>query len=186
MKPAERLALFKTRAEELTCTRLITKGFNPGITIKWKRMQGLRFESREPDEEDLRSFLLTFRQFVSDAEPIFLNRVYNVCEQCLTSDELKGYLHESREEWRKAFTGAGIKLVYNEKEVTPEYVMDLWINGHYFHSDPEKASALRRLLPDEKLLTRHRFLDLLVDATRQVLYVGHVITVALREGLVKS
>ena len=96
------LELYKARVEELRRTRLIRQGFNPGITLRWERMKGLQFESREPDEEDLRSFLLTFRQFVSEQEPVFLNRIYNLCHKHITSDELRNYLVKSREIWKNA------------------------------------------------------------------------------------
>ncbi len=167
-------------------TRLLRRGFNPGITISWNKMQGLRFESREPDEEDLRSFLITFRQFVSNKDPVFLGHIHNLCQQYVISDELRGYLIESREAWKKAQRSTGLKLVYNEREFTPEYVADLWINGYYFHNDTKKRLALTRLLPHEGMLVRNQFLNFLVDTTRIVLYVSNIITIALKEGLLKS
>jgi len=181
----EQLEMFSARVEQLRNTRLIKKGFNPGITISWDRMKGLRFQSREPDEEDLRSFLLTFRQFISEGEPVFLNRTYTLCQRHLASDELKGYLVESREAWRQAQRSSGIKLVINKQELTPESVTDLWINGYYFHGDHEKLSRLKQLLPHEGMLVRNQFLSYLVDATRQVMYVGNVVTIALKENLFK-
>jgi hypothetical protein len=60
------------KVDEIADTRLIRKGFNPDITMSWNKMQGLRFESRESDEDDLRSFLVTFRQFISDKELVYL------------------------------------------------------------------------------------------------------------------
>lgn len=185
MNVLEQFKLFRARVEQLSRTRLIRNGFNPGITIRWDRMQGLRFESREPDEEDLRSFLLTFRQFVSDNEPVFLTRIYNLCQQYLTSDKLKGRLIKSREYWKQVQKNIGIKLVFNKRELTPEYVTDLWINGYYFHNDENKMSMLRRLLPHERMLVRNQFLNFLLHATQQIFYVRNIITVALKEGLLK-
>ena len=179
------LELFTARVDELRNTRLIRKGFNPGITISWRRMQGMRFQSQGPDEEDLRSFLLTFRQFISNDEPVFLNRIYNLCQRCITSEQMKGYLIKSREAWKQAHRSSGIKLIFNKRELTPEFVTDLWINGYYFHNDARKVSMLKRLLPHESMLVRNQFLNYLVDATRHVLYVGNVITVALKENLFK-
>ena len=183
MNTHEQLEMFSARVEQLRNTRLIRQGFNPAITISWDRMKGLRFQSEEPDEETLRSFLLTFRQFVSNNEPVFLNRVYNLCQRHLSSDQLKGYLVESREAWRQAQRSSGIRLVINNEELTPEFVTDLWINGCYFHSDPEKLSRLKQLLPHEGMLVRNQFLSYLVDATRQVIYLGNVVTIALHENL---
>jgi hypothetical protein len=182
MNVYEQFLLFKARAEELRNTRLIRESFNPGITISWNRMQGLRFKSREPNEESLRSFLLTFRQFILNDEPVFLYKVYNLCQKHLMSDKLKDYLSKSREIWKQEHKSAGIKLVYNEREFTPEYITDLWINGYYFHSDTNKLCILNKLLPHERMLVKNQFLNFLLDATRQVLYVANIIKVALKEG----
>src|SRR5262249_13833321 len=149
---------------------------NPGITISWGRMEGLRFKSSTPDEDDLRSFLTIFRKFISDRELVFLYRVYNICQQHITSDTVKGYLIRSREIWKDALKHTGIKLTINRKEFTPEYVTDLWINGYYFHDDAEKITVLKSLLPHERMLVKNQFLNVVVDATRQVFYVGNVVT----------
>lgn len=185
MNDIEKSELYKTRTEELKNTRLIRKGFNPAITVQWNNMQGLQFNSSEVDEEDLRSFLITFRQFISPKEPVFLQHIYNLCQRCLASDELKGYLIKSREAWKKAQRNTGIKLIIKGKEITPEDVTDLWINGYYFHNDSEKMAMLKRLLPHESMLVRNHFLNFLVDATRQILYVSNIITIALKEDLFK-
>ena len=92
MTVLDQLGLFRDRAEELKNTRFIKDGYSPNITIKLDRMEGSRFISKEPNEEDLRSFLLTFRQFVSPKEPVFLNRIYNLCQKAITSEMLRDYL----------------------------------------------------------------------------------------------
>ena len=185
MNAIEQLKLFNARSEELRNTRLIRNGFNPAISIQWNNMQGLRFNSREPDEDDLRSFLITFRQFISVKEPVFLYIIYQLCQLHLISDELKGCLIKSREAWKKAQKNTGIKLTINGLELTPEYVTDLWINGYYFHNNSKKMFELKRLLPQESMLVRNHFLNFLVDATRQILYVSNIITIALKEDLFK-
>jgi len=182
MNVSEQFLLFRAKAEELRNTRLIRESFNPGITIKWNRMQGLRFKSREPNEENLRSFLLTFRQFILDDEPVFLYRIYNLCQKHLTSDKLKNYLSKSREIWKQSLKSADVTLIYNRRELTPEYITDLWINGFYFHSDMNKLRILNQLFPHERILVKNQFLNFLLYATRQVLYVDNIIKVALKEG----
>lgn len=182
MNVSEQFLLFRAKAEELRNTRLIRESFNPGITIKWNRMQGLRFKSREPNEENLRSFLLTFRQFILNDEPVFLYRIYNLCQKHLTSDKLKNYLSKSREIWKQSLKSANVTLIYNRRELTPEYITDLWINGFYFHSDMNKLHILNQLFPHERMLVKNQFLNFLLDATRQVLYVDNIIKVALKEG----
>jgi hypothetical protein len=179
----EQLELFVARASDLENSRLLRNDFNPSFSIRWDRVQGLRFESTEPDEEDLRSFLLTLRQFISNDEPIYLFKVYNLCHQHITSDELKGYLIEARQAWSQQLKQGGIRLIVNGQEISPEYITNLWINGYYFHNDPVKMRTLRSLLPHERTLIRQVFLDHMAEATRQVLYVAFIIRVASKESL---
>lgn len=183
MDPLDQLRLYQARVHELTDTRLVRGGFNPGLTINFDRMNGLQFASREPDSDDLRSFLLTFRMFMSDQEPVFLYRIYNLCHQHLRSEELKGYLVESRKAWTYAQKDGRGSLVFNDRTLTPEYITDLWINGIYFHSHERKRAILLSLMPHERMLLRHHFLSFLVDGTRQVFYTANIINAAFKEGL---
>jgi hypothetical protein len=183
MKVVDQLYLYRARAEELINSRLLREGFNPGFTISWNRIQGLRFSSKEPDETCLRSFLITFRQFVTEREPVFIFKIYNICQKHLTGDKLKEYLFKSRKAWINSLKTTGIMLVYNNREMSPESINDLWINGYYFHSDERKYLFLRSLLPYERMLIRSIFLNFLLDATKQVLYINNIIKAGLNEGL---
>ncbi len=185
MNIVDLLHLYRAKVEELRNSRLLQEGFNPGLTINWNKMQGLRFVSREPDETSLRAFLITFRQFVLNNEPIFINKIYNLCHKYLISDKLKEYLIKSRKDWKEAQKSTGIILVYNKRELNPEFITDLWINGYYFHCDQKKLTILNKILPHEKMLIKFQFLNFLLDATRQVLYMDNIINASLKEGLFK-
>ena len=89
-----------------------------------------------------------FGQFISNNEPVFLYKIYNLCQKHLINDKLKEYLIKSREAWKQAQKSTGIILKYNERELTPEYITDLWINGYYFHSDINKLHILNHLLAE--------------------------------------
>jgi hypothetical protein len=152
------------------------------FSINWNHMQGLRISITQHDEEDLRSFLMGFRKFVSQGEPTHLDRIYNICRQSIRSDQLQEGLVQSRAAWRAAQRGGGIKIVFNERNLTPTLVMDLLVNGYYFHNDSRKAAALQEIWPNP--ITQFTFNNFLVDATRQVFYVGNVVAFALHEQLV--
>lgn len=143
----------------------------------------MKFKLKQPAEDDLKAYLLTFRQFVLNDEPVFLYRIYNLCMRHLTSAKLKNYLKTSRKIWKDIHKKVGIELVFNKKTLTPEFVTDLWINGYYFHNDEKKAKLLKSLILHERLFVRSKFLDFLIEATNQVVYVNDVITVAFRDSL---
>lgn len=187
MRPLERLERFVHRAIELQNSRLLSSGFRNTFSINWEQMQGLRFLSEQPDEDFLRSFLMTFRQFWMQHEPVHFPSVHNILHRALTSDELRGQIVISREHWTRAMRQGPWRYVVNGEPILPETVLDLWINGHYFHNDDEKRSRLRALTShlDRGILARHRFLDALVDGTQQVLFLSRVIQVARHEGLLR-
>lgn len=181
----ESLELFVQRTEELLNSRLILNGFGTSLSFNFDRMSGLTFSSKQPDEELLRSFLLTFRKFLSNDEAVFLFKIFNLCQQYLNSDKLKGFLIEARQLWSQQMKGGkkgNVRFTKNGRLLYPEYVTDLWINGYYFHDSPDKLRELEELLSADTFLSRHIFLDHLVQAVRFISYTRFIVTVGFREG----
>jgi hypothetical protein len=181
----ERLELFGQRVIELNERRLVRAGMNSHLTISWDAASSLlRYQAIEPDEEDLRSFLLVFRQFVSDKEPVFISRVFNDCLRFLGSDQLKEQLKKAQDEWKHFYKVGAFGLVINNRNLAGEYVLDLWINGYYFHNDSDKAAELRKYIATSDIpLIRTQFLSVLTSLTQIILYVGSVVNYCLRVGL---
>lgn len=161
-----------------------------GLGSQWSISAGVNqptvFRSVEPDEEDLRSYLLTFRRFISQGEAVYIDSIHNRCETDLTSGILRGYIRDCRRGWKENVLHNGIKLTVNGSEINPAHIADLWINGHYFHDDQEKAAELRRYLPPAILFVRHEFLNFVVEATRVIGGTGYTLKMALRDGTIKA
>jgi hypothetical protein len=176
------LGEFAARVEELRRCRIVRgEALQAALRFEGGR-QGLQILVPNPDEDDLRSFLVTFRKFVSDQEPVHLGRVFNAAQRCVTSDLLRDALISARAEWKQALDGRGIRVIDEGRALTPETVLDLWINGHYFHNDTRKAKALDRLgIP---VVSRFIFLNVLVDTTNVIFYAGDAVRAALREGCI--
>ncbi len=148
------------------------------------RDQPLTARSIEPNEDLLRSFLLDFRKFISKEEPVYIGYIHGLCHKCFTSDELKDSIRRCQEGWMQTLQNNGVKLVVNGKEITPELLGDLWINGHYFHHDPEKVDELKRYLSTSFIFARHEFIAYVLEATRVIGGTGFAIKAALRDGSV--
>ncbi|MHB1004253.1 MAG: hypothetical protein ACYC3S_01265 [Chloroflexota bacterium] len=185
MDALEQLRLFLVRANALLDTRLVRQYLPHSMSIKFHYRVGLWIEESYPDEDDLRALLTHIRPFMMERESIYLNRIYNLCHLRLTSDELKGYLIESRKRWLAAFKRGGFGLQVDDKEYTPELVMDLWINGHFFHNDEEKLRALQKLAPVGIIFARQQFLFFLGEAVEQTLFVAGIVNMAFTDGLVR-
>jgi hypothetical protein len=179
----KQLDLFVERARELSQKKLLETWNGSSFTVEFHRDKGLRVETVEPDAEQLEAFLLTFRQFVAKGEPVFFQSVCNAARLCLTDDELRAHVDDAREQWKQALARGGLKITFDDREWTPEYVLDLWINGVYFHNDEEKRRTLDGLIPEARTLARYAFLDLIVEGVRHIFYVAHLIQYARNNSL---
>lgn len=123
-----------------------------------------------------------FRKFISQSEPVFIGYIHGLCERHFTSEELKNQIRDCRKGWKRTIVQAGIKLEVNGKKIKSERIADLWINGHYFHDDPEKSKELTQYAPPTIFMVRHEFINFVIEATRVILSTGYTIKVALRDG----
>lgn len=184
MNDDDTLDLFVRRVEELLRTRLVTSGdLRTSLSMRASIDEPMQLSVHQPDEEDLRSFLLTFRQFVSDKEPVFVRRIANLLWQRLTGDEVRGYLQRSRDRYGQSLRSGSLKFIADEHHFTPEEALDLWINGRYFHNDERKAATLSRLDPMSAIFVRQVFLEVLVEATRYIRFLADVVIIARRDGV---
>ncbi len=137
MDTSEHFKLFVERAGELRNTRLVQSGGpRMSLSMKWNHEDELlRIESTKPNEDDLKAFLLTFRQFFMDRDPVFLGRIFSLLQQWMTDDHLKGEVVKAREHWKACIKGAGIEVAVDDVRMTPEHVTKVMINGLCFHND---------------------------------------------------
>ena len=78
-----------------------------------------------------------------------------------------------------------VQLLIDGKEISPGTLGDLWINGHYFHDNPESLQKIEGYLAKSFRFARHEFLAYIVQATRVIGTTGHVNKKALLAGAVK-
>jgi hypothetical protein len=178
----QKLEKFHETVQELKSTSLMKKGLSSNMEIIVKGLE-MHFETQWPEENDLRSFLLTFRHFVADKEDVFMNHILNLCHQKLTDDKLREYLAGARHKWKKGHDTVGLDIVYQGKRQTPEQITQLWLSGTYFHKDEDKRSILKGLPYHQMMLFKHQFLSFLVGGTRIILYVDRIVEKSLNEGL---
>ena len=163
------LDLFVRRVEELLALRLVTSGqLAAKLTIKGSVGGPMSVEQAIPDEEDLRSFLLTFRQLVSDKEPVFLPSVANILWTAVETSDKREILAAARARYQRALRHGTLGFEHNGRRYSPEATLRQWINGHYFHNDPALAEQLRQRAADPiaEIAMRHAFMDILTEATR--------------------
>ena len=119
MDDKQKLIRYAERVEELRSRRLFREKAGYKHSLNWHHVKGLSVQLDMPDEEDLRSYLVTFRQFISPDEPVYFNRIYNIAYKKLKPNtQLKELLIEVRQEWRQVLKHNGIGLTFNEQELS--------------------------------------------------------------------
>ena len=185
MQPSEVFRLFIERSDELDRTRLCQSGSELGVAFKVVEGR-TEIVPRFPDEEDLRSYLVIFRHFLLKREPVFLYRVFNLCEKALTSEPHKVRARSARVGLKTATVGSGIALINQEKDLTPEDALDLLLNGLYFHSDPKHREYLASVPSFLMPMVKFSFLTAVVGVAEVIRYTARVLRDALAKDLVND
>lgn len=186
MTDIEVLKLFVKRAEELRRSTFIQSEFVPFQHVERSGSEPAKTTISEPDEDAFRSFLLTYRQFISNKEPIYIYKVFRLCGKHISDPMGKESFANARKEWRKLEGGGNLRLVENGREIPPTEIQDLWINGYYFHNNPDKRKRLATLSGGFQKTLRFQFLVHVYEATRIILYVADQLTYAFKVGAVKA
>lgn len=179
----EKLELFISKFNELQNTKLAREGFKVEQTITSSQEKGLEFSLEQPDEADLKEFLLTFRHFISEREDAFLGRIFSICHQRLISNEIKQSLAQARQSFEEVKKHNGVHFQINGKRYSPLEVTDMYLNGRYFHSDLEYQQQLESMPPLTSELLRFYFLNFIIQASKIIHYVRNGVAHAFQEGL---
>jgi hypothetical protein len=181
--PKEIIDRFLERVEELESTRLLRNGLNVSLKMGWDADQGASVEVNPVDDDDLRSFLTVFRHFVSNDEPMFLNKVFNICHQYLNKDSLKAELIEIRKFWKRALENNGMRLEIDGSEHTPEDLRRAWINGWSHHNDDEYRRLVKEAPSEaQAIIVKGYFLDALIEASKVITVTGEAVSDARKNG----
>ena len=181
----ENLEIFLSCVEELRERPFILDAlyeFRFHINVD-KESGQLTYESQEADQEHFRSFLLTFRKFILNDEPSNIDWVLSVSRRFVKDkeEELREVLNELKAIWKYRYRKGVVQMHTDGLALTPEYVLDLWINGQYFHGDnPEKSQQLKELLAKEPPSVKIQLLWSMPLLTDAILQVGAVVSKALK------
>jgi hypothetical protein len=185
MDRGKQLEKFVKHVETIRRLPLVTDGQGVGFSLNMDRTRGMSVRVNLLDENDLRSFLLTFRMFISPNAEIQLNKIYNTCFLGLKkNNDLRDRLVKARAVWKEALGNVG-SLKFEEETYSGKDAALHWMNGGYFHSDLERYEQLVELLDRGWPYVQMHFENFVVNATRVIIYTGHVVEYARKNDLFK-
>jgi len=186
---AAQFALFVEKVDGLRSRRLNRSRFEARISITLSEGKILNQDTHDPDEEDFRSYLLTFRQFILNNSHVNLNRIYNLCQQHMKNGKIKQMLAETRRDWKNLNKGVNTPFVFlyeDDRKWTPREVFELWINGLYFHPEPEKRNMLNAIHEKMKPSFRLLLIWYVFEASQHIFMVGQAVQKALSNGTLEQ
>jgi hypothetical protein len=183
----ERLRLFFVRWLEMFHSRAFQSGLKFSYNIKGSPANGITYSLKEPDLEDFRSFLMVFRKFVSEKSPIFIPKIYNLVERLIPDAEFKAVFREARQIFNEVQqnSGCNISITTDGEILTQQYVIDMWMNGYYFHDDDEKIKTLERLESFQRDATKVIFTDYVIEISRIIQHLARNTCAAINRGVVQ-
>lgn len=183
----ETLKLFIKRWLDMFDSRAFQSGLGLSYRIKGSPANGVDFNLKEPDLEEFRSFLMVFRKFISEKSPIFIPKIYNLVERLIPDAEFKEVFREARQIYNEIQqnSGCNISITTGGKTLTQQYVVDMWLNGYYFHDDDEKIKTLERLEAFQRDASRVIFTDYVIEISKIIQHLAQNISAAINRGVVK-
>ena len=133
------------------------------------------------DEEAFRSFLMSFRPFVSKKEDLYLHAVYGLAEQFVTDDAAKAMIAKSKAQLEGAILKGPLRLHIDGQRLHPNETMKLYFNGIYFHLDKKKRNKLKRFPIS---FTRYEFLCAVIITFNHIAWMQRILTYAFNNGFI--
>jgi len=161
---------FCEKARRLAATKLVS-GKESAIRgkIRYEQEQGLCFESKLPQEEQISEFLMAFRFFFLQKEPTHFPKVLNLIGKHTNNPDARKAFKMFRTQWDNYLFGKALEIKFNDKPVTSSLLIDLWFNAHYFHSDEKKEQELNSLKEMfSEGFAKYMLLDAAYQATKVV------------------
>lgn len=146
-----KLDLFLRRFEQLERTRFYSnpKLKNIQYKIKGEKVDKgfqTRFEIKVPDEETIKSFLLSFRVFYMEGEHTNFYSICNLLYKKILDKKVRNDMVTIRSNYSKALNTSFIGINFLGKSYSPKDIVDLWFNAEYFHTDIEKVKELDKIV----------------------------------------
>lgn len=186
----DKLNLFLRRFEQLERTRFCSnpKPKNIQYKIKGEKVDKgfqTRFEIKVPDEETIKSFLLSFRVFYMEGEHTNFYSIYNLLYKKILDKKVRNDLATIRSNYTKALNTSFISINFLGKSYLPKDIVDLWFNAEYFHTDIEKVKELDKIvISPGKSLFFYLLIDAVITLTNQISILKEIIVRATSDDTV--
>lgn len=162
----EKLDLFHKRIKRL---KLNSDFFvSSRVDIKYDKVKGVHNVFKGPDIKTVKAFLLDFRPFILNDEPVNFDFISNMVYQLAPDTITKINIAKAKKTWssllerKKGNPVGGLRLQIDGQKLVSQANMDMWLNAEFFHLDYGKRDLIGRISgnPMEQI-SYFLFIDLL-------------------------
>ena len=185
-----KLDLFLRRFEQLERTRFYSNPKLKNIQYKIKGEKAdegfqTRDEIKVPDEETIKSFLLSFRVFYMEGEHTNFYSICNLLYKKILDKKVRNDMVTIRSNYTKALNTSFIGINFLGKSYSPKDIVDLWFNAEYFHTDTEKVKELDKIVISPcKSLFYYLLIDVVVTLSNEISMLKEIIVWATSDSTV--
>lgn len=138
------------------------------VDIKYDKGKGIHTVFKGPDIKTVKVFLLDFRPFILNDEPVNFDYISNMAYQLTSDTATKKNIAKSKKTWsdlleRKRETSVGgLRLQIDGQKLLSQENLDMWLNAEFFHLDDDKRDLMERISSNPMgQLSYFIFIDLL-------------------------
>lgn len=143
----EELKLFIEKSQELKNSRYYKElpkklSFN----INFKDKTGTNINTNIPDWDILKAFVVTFRLFYYEKEPIYLPKFFRYLKDISSDSANLEAIKSIEKQWNTILLKSPIQLILNSKVITPRELVNLFIYSDITHVyNKKRREKLRKL-----------------------------------------
>lgn len=165
------LSLFIEKVEELKGCDLLQSSHKLSFSVNVSGNQGVAKTSL-PREEQLRSFLLIFRNFYSPRERIQFPKVCRILIDNLEDEDMKKKVGDIQTVYDQTLARSPVLLVEDDTPIAPSEVLRRWLYGYYHHTDAEKREKVEAW-GFAAGLTKMQFVSTVIDLAKCVIWLSY-------------
>ncbi len=180
----EALELFNSKAEILRNSNFVQflREQDSGISISWKKGEPTRTETRWPDAEAIRAFILTFRFFYQDNERCSIRNVARIYDALPISQGKKDLFSNSRSNLNR-FLDAESPVRIDGETITCRGILEMFMYGELAHVSRKKKELLGQWMsyPLVDDVVRNEFIHILGAVTGFIEHVRNLNKEVIKE-----
>lgn len=141
---------------------------NSCVNIKYEKEKGIHTVFKGPDIKTVKAFLLDFRPFILNDEPVNFDYISNLTYKLALDDISRENIAKAKIIWgglleRKRETSiGGLRLQIDGQKLLSQKNLDMWLNAEFFHLDDDKRDLMGKVISNPMgQLSYFVFIDLL-------------------------